>query len=484
MSKVLVGGLLALVAGCTEGPTEDAVESAAHTERAQLIASTRASIAARGVTAIPDPPRVRHALKELGRALAHDKLLSGNRDVSCMTCHPGSIGSDDDRHLSMGVTGVGSGIEREGDFAAGEEGRNAPPLFNLHAMDTLFWDGRVEKLPNGEIRQMAGAQLTPAMRAVMEFGPISVLAMFPVTARDEMRGFGQQNELSSVADGNFTDIWAGLMARIGQYPEYRGMFEAAYPGTRFEDMTFAHASNAIGGFIISEFKANDSDWDRFLRGSDRALDTEALRGAEIFMRTCVNCHGGSTGSDQAFHNTLLSQFGPGPRNGGDGPTLRDDFGRERVTGDRGDRYRFRTTPLRNVEFTGPFGHAGQIVDLRDFIAHYAVSLDENGNPIGDVPGPAQNLREWDRVQVDPRLQPSILNNFDDIIADRDPLFFTGSPIRPEFVDPITAFMIANSDYKSIRRAARSAPRRVPSGLPVSDDPYQPNSFDSDEADDD
>jgi len=462
--------LAVLLAGCVEPPDEDVESVALKGERAQLVASTRASIATRGVTAIPEPPHVRHALRELGRALAHDKLLSGNRDVSCMTCHPGSIGSDDDRHLSMGVTGVGSGVHRTGNFAKGEEGRNAPPLFNLHAMNTLFWDGRVEKLPDGTIRQGAGPQLTPAMLAVMEFGPVSVLPMFPVTARDEMRGFGTENELSSVADTNFTEIWRRLMVRIGQYPQYRAMFEAAYPGTKFQDMTFAHAANAIGGFIVSEFKANNSAWDRFLRGNDRALDIEALRGAEIFMRTCVNCHGGSTGSDQQFHNTLLSQFGPGPRSGGNGASGRDDFGRERVTGVRGDRYRFRTTPLRNVEFTAPFGHAGQIVDLRDFVAHYSVNFDANGQPIGVVPGPSQNLREWDPTQIDPRLQPTVLNNFDDIIADRDPLFFTGSPIRPEFVDPITAFMIANSDYRSIRRAAKSAPRYVPSGLPVSDGP--------------
>jgi len=461
-------GLLA--AGCVVGEDSDAIvgKKGEAAERAALVASTRASIATRGVTAIPDPPHVRHALVELGRALAHDKLLSGNKDVSCMTCHPAAFGSDDDRHLSMGVTGTGSGVHRTGNFAKGEEGRNAPPLFNLHAMDTLFWDGRVEKLPNGTIRQAAGAQMTPAMLATMEFGIVSVLPMFPVTARDEMRGFGTENELSSVTDGNFTAIWAGLMTRIGKYPEYRAMFEAAYPGQHFQNMTFAHAANAIGGFIVSEFKANNSAWDRFLRGNDRAMDLEELRGAEIFMRTCVNCHGGSTGSDQQFHNTLLSQFGPGPRSGGDGVSGRDDFGRERTTGIRADRYRFRTTPLRNVEFTGPFGHDGQIVELRDFVAHYSVNFDANGNPIGVVPGPSQNLRDWDRDQIDDRLQPTVLNNFDDIIADRDPLFFTGSPIRPEFVDPITAFMIANSDYRSMNRMRHVAPRRVPSGLPVSD----------------
>jgi cytochrome c peroxidase len=246
------------------------------------------------------------------------------------------------------------------------------------------------------------------------------------------------------------------------------MFEQAYPGQKFQNMTFAHAANAIGGFIVSEFKANNSAWDRFLRGNDRALEMDELRGAEVFMRTCVNCHGGSTGSDQQFHNTLLSQFGPGPRSGGDGASGRDDYGRERTTGARADRYRFRTTPLRQVEFTAPYGHTGEIVDLREFVAHYSIKLDSNGNPVGVVPGPAQNLLEWNRNQIDARLRPTVLSNFTDIIADRDPLFFSGSPIRPEFVDDITAFMIANSDYRAMNRMKHVAPKRVPSGLPVSD----------------
>lgn len=461
--------MLSLVVACTTGPDESVSQQEISKERRALIQSTRASIATRGVTAIPAAPTVRPALVALGKALAFDKILSGNKDVSCMTCHPTSFATGDGRHLSMGVTGHGEGPARTGDFDAGEEARNSPPLFNLHAMDTLFWDGRVERLPNGDLRTPAGPQFTPAMKAVMEFGPISALPMFPVTARDEMRGFGAENELSAIADGNFTTTWGALMKRLGAIPEYRTMFEAAYPGTRFDSMTFAHASNAIGGFIVATFEANDSPWDQFLRGEDDALPMDALRGAEVFMRTCVNCHGGSTGSDQAFHNTLLSQFGPGPRSGGDGPTGRDDFGRMRVTGAAADQYAFRTTPLRNVEFTAPYGHVGNIVDLREFVAHYSSNFDKKGNPIGDIPGPAQNLLEWDASQIDPDLLDrylGVLPNFDDIIANRDPLFFSGSPIRPEFVDPITAFMIANSDEASIRELDDVVPSSVPSGLSV------------------
>ena len=42
----------------------------------------------------------------------------------------------------------------------------------------------------------------------------------------------------------------------------RRMFEAAYPGQRFQDMTFAHASNASAGFLTARLAFNNSPWDR------------------------------------------------------------------------------------------------------------------------------------------------------------------------------------------------------------------------------
>jgi len=465
MRVIIVIGCVSLLA-CI-GDDASTVDSEVNSERAQLIESTRNSIAVRGVTAIPDPPAVRQPLVDLGQALLFDKILSGNRELSCMSCHPPQFGSDDDRQLSIGVTGVGVAVNRTGDFVAGEEGRNAPPAFNMHVMRVLFWDGRVEQLPDGSFRQPAGDQLTAEMAAVAEFGAISVLPMFPVTSRDEMRGYGTQNELAAIPDGQFQQIWSAAMARLGAIPQYRAMFEAAYPGQSFDSMTFAHAANAMAGFLVSQFAANQSPWDDFLRGNDDALSLEELRGAEVFMRTCVNCHGDSMGSDQQFHNTALAQFGPGPRSGGGGPSGRDDFGRERVTGNPGDRYKFRTTPLRNVQATGPFGHAGEIVELNEFVRHYSVRL-EGDTPIGTPPGPAQNLREYDVRQIEDRLESTLLTNTDDILANIDPLFVNGSPIQPSFVAPISAFMRANTDKESLKRMQHATPASVPSGLPVGD----------------
>ena len=98
-------------------------------------------------------------------------------------------------------------------------------------------------------------------------------------------------------------------------------------------------------------------------------------------------------------------------------------------------------------------------------------LDSSGQTIGTPAGPAQNLREWDRIQIDDRLQLTVLDNTPEILGHIDPLFANGSPIRPEFVDPITEFMLANTDESSIRRARKVAPRHVPSGLSVSSNEY-------------
>src|SRR5262245_28866628 len=107
--------LTVLGGGCIVETSDTSTQSSdLSAEQKALIESTRASIAARGITAVPNAPHVRSALVRLGRALFHDKLLSGNRELSCATCHPTRFGSDDDRHLSLGVTGVGLGTERTG----------------------------------------------------------------------------------------------------------------------------------------------------------------------------------------------------------------------------------------------------------------------------------------------------------------------------------------------------------------------------------
>ena len=442
---IALAGLL--LHACRDTPVALNHESA-DPARTELIETVRQLARDHGFRPVAPPPPVRDELVALGRALAFDRILSGNRDVACMTCHLPAMATGDGKSLTVGQGGRGLGPARahpDGRFVP----RNAPAAFNLHRLRKLMWDGRIEEMEDGSLRTPAGEHLTSGMEAVFEFGAASAQPMFPLSSRVEMVGSG--NELAEAPDGDYTELWSRIMARLGAIDEYREKFEAAYPGTSFADMTFAHAANAITGFLISELSSAGSPWDRFLQGDEDRLSEAQLRGAREFMTVgCTRCHqtdvfDGRAGNE--FHNAALPQLGPGK---GDGPSGRDDFGRQRVTGNARDYRRFRTPPLRNIELTAPYGHAGQFATLRAFVEHY--------DNVDDA------LRAYDVSQVEPLLRPTLLDNHADILRTRDPLL-AGIRLDDPAIDDLVEFLRALTD-DAARDLSSITPARVPSGLPV------------------
>lgn len=429
-------------AGGVDVPTEDLVP--------------RVRMLAQRFDARPTPPapEVEDAMWTLGQALAFDKILSGNGDVSCMTCHHPSVGTDDDRALPLGVGGEGLGAARTGGALIP---RNAPALFNLHAYRTMFWDSRVQR-QDGVIVTPAAGHIDGEMLSVLEgseLGLVSAQALFPVTSREEMRGYVGENDLAELADDDFSGIWAGLMLRLGETAEYPGLFEAAYPGANFEEMTFAHAANAIASFEVATFESRQSPWERFLEGDDAAMSEPQLRGAvDFFERGCASCHRGVGLSDFRSHNIGMPQLGPGKGHGVDGD---DDFGRGGVTDEGRDRYAFRTPVLTNTELTAPYGHAGQFASLRRHIEHYA-------DPRASLGGYAIE----DEVD-DPGLWGMFVDNIEAVLADLSPRL-RGVRLRTddeEAVDALLDFMEALTDA-DVTEMAGVVPDSVPSGLPVAD----------------
>jgi cytochrome c peroxidase len=446
------------LAGCGEDATEPTATPTAMpvtgapalaltpAEMAALIAEVRQLASAQGITALQRPAPVRGELSLLGRALAFDKELSGNRDISCMTCHLSKLGTADARSVAIGHGASGLGPNRvhpQGRFVH----RNAPPLFNLHAMRTLTWDGRVFLDANGVVR-MPAANLLSTQRAVLECGVLSAQTMLPVLSRPEMRG-ETGNELAAISDATHQRTWRFLMTRLGLIPEYRTMFETAYPGQSFDNMTFAHAGNAMGCWIQAVFQATNTPWDRFLNGRDDVLTETQLRGAKAFLTTgkCSQCHTGPALTDQKFHNVLVRQIGPGFGNGPDG---HDDFGRFRQTGNPKHMYQFRTPPLRNVELTAPYGHDGAITSLRGWVDHYSQA--------------GTKLQSYDPSQLEALLQGTVQPTADAIFATRD-FKLKDLTLTPEQVDDITEFLRALTDPGS-RDLSQTVPPSVPSGLPV------------------
>jgi cytochrome c peroxidase len=457
LAGALAVGATLWLSGCGDSATAPVDQSPAMTSADETASATAEVIAlanevrqlagAQGITALAKPPAVRPALSLLGQALAFDKELSGNRDISCMTCHLSRTATVDGRSVAIGQGGTGVGLARvhpQGRFVH----RSAPGLFNLHALNTLTWDGRVFLDKNGVVRT-PGANLQAHQRTVLECGTVSALPMFPVLSRSEMRG-ETGNELAAVPDDKHQRTWKFLMRRLGAIPEYRTMFLAAYPtALSFDSLNFAHAGNAMGCWIANVFGATNTPWDRMLAGDNDAMTETQLLGARAFLTTakCSQCHNGPLFTDSKFHNVATPQVGPGFGNGTDG---HDDFGRMRQTGDTRHKYQFRTPPLRNVELTGPYGHDGAIVSLRAWVDHYGQS--------------DAKLRAYDPSQLEPLLQGTLLPTAADILLTRDTRL-RNHVIPAESVDQITEFLKALTDPAS-RDLSRFVPARVPSGLSI------------------
>src|SRR5260370_15366535 len=85
---------------------------------------------------------------KLGQALFFDPVLSGNRDVSCATCHLLRNGLSDGLPRSIGANGEGLGVHRRLLKGIQVHPRHSLDLWNRDNNDVtaFFWDGHVEVL--------------------------------------------------------------------------------------------------------------------------------------------------------------------------------------------------------------------------------------------------------------------------------------------------------------------------------------------------
>jgi cytochrome c peroxidase len=408
------------------------------------------------VQPLTPPPPPAPALVQLGEALFWDPILSGNRDVSCATCHHPLLGTGDNLPVSIGTNGFGLGAQRQMGRAREFIPRNASPLYNLGYLEwnTFFWDGRVSRGPQTAFHTPASDRLPDGLDSLL-----AAQAMFPVLSRDEMRGyrgdldiFGQPNELAAILDYTSAPIWQALMARLLAIPAYVELFRAAYPATPLEELGFEHAANAIAAYETATFTFEDAPFDRYLRGETTALSPQAKQGALLFYGKagCAACHATALLTDQKFYNLAVPQIGDGK--GRERPL---DLGRARETGNDCDRFAFRTPPLRNVALSGPWMHNGAFTTLEAAVRHHF--------------DPQTSLQHYDPNQLPEPLQETCQNAPETLAA----ILKWYTPHNPsdsvrltdQEIHLLLAFLEALTSPSALD-LAHTIPASVPSGLPV------------------
>lgn len=389
-------------------------------------------------------------LVALGKLLFHDPILSGNRDISCATCHLPEAASGDGLPLSIGVLSKGRGPQRTPPHGVKQVfHRHAAEIFNRGDPQwrTLFWDARVEVLPSGIVTP-AGVFPQSVVRDLL-----TALAMFPVMPRDEMRGYpSESNEIARTHDMHFSEVWKRHMARLGGISEYREKFEAVY-GEPIEKLHFIHAANALAAFIAEGFSLVDAPWDRYLRGDSGALNANQKAGALLFFgkARCAACHAGNLLTDQRVYNIGVPQIGLG--SGLSGPY---DLGRYFSIATPENRFAFRTPPLRNVMLTAPYMHNGAYATITDAVKHHF--------------DPQAMATKYSTAGLPPWLQklppmgkrPVAEMMFDNL----SPKLPVGVKLSDAELAQLLAFLDGLTDPSTRAKLDANVPLRVPSGLPV------------------
>jgi len=263
--------------------------------------------------------------------------------------------------------------------------------------------------------------------------------------------------------GDNFDIRNEVLRRINNVPEYRKRFGKLFPSVRAGGpITFEMFGLAIAEFEFTLVFA-DAPIDRFARGQKNALADDQKRGALLFFGAarCVECHKVSGESNEMFsdftqHVIGVPQIAPVAGNVTfDGPSQNEDFGLEQVTGDPSDRYKFRTTPIRNVALQPAFFHNGAFTRLEDAVRHHLDVFTSARNYSPGAAGVAPDL-----IAPIAPIEP-VLERVDPILA--APIELTDEEFR-QLVDFVrNGLLDQRAKPENLRKLI---PRSVPSGFPV------------------
>jgi cytochrome c peroxidase len=223
------------------------------------------------------------------------------------------------------------------------------------------------------------------------------------------------------------------------------------------------------GRAIAEFEFTiifaDAPIDRFARGDRAAMSTPEKKGALIFLGKggCVSCHAVSGKSNEMFSDfqmhvigvpQIAPEFGVGKGNViFDGPEQNEDYGLEQITGNPSDRYKFRSSPLRNVALQAAFFHNGAFTRLEDAIYHHLHVL-ESARRYDPVPA---------GVDKDLTIRPGPI---EPVLARVDPLLLNPPDLTAEEFESLVTFIRTGLlDRRAERQNLCSLiPATLPSGM--------------------
>jgi cytochrome c peroxidase len=234
----------------------------------------------------------------LGKKLYFDSRLSEPRLLACASCHSPAYAWGDGQPKGIG-------------HLMKQLGRRSPTIINAAWGQIFMWDGRMATLEQQAL------------------GPITGDVEMALTLPE-------------------------LVKRLQGIPEYKPLFEAAFPG---QSITAENAAKAIATYERTVVSGR-APFDAWAEGDNKAISESAKRGFALFngKANCAACHSSWRFTDDSFHDIGLKS---------------DDIGRGQFLKDVPKaEHAFKTPGLREITRRAPYMHDGSLATLAAVVDHY------------------------------------------------------------------------------------------------------------------
>ncbi|MFL1894479.1 cytochrome-c peroxidase [Aquimarina sp. 2-A2] len=321
---------------------------------------------------IPQDPKnpITPAKVQLGKLLLHETglgqvpkidLMKGT--YSCASCHQADAGFSSALRQGIGECGVGFGFRGESRTinksvpvdSVDIQPLRSPTLLHVAYQEVMLWNG-----------QFGGTGINAGTETNWGTIPENYLGYQGVEVQ-AIKGQGVHRLI----------IDADLAESLG----YKNLFDSAFPEVSVNE----RYSPLYAGLAIAAYErtllANQSPWQRWLKGETEALTMEEKQGVKVFFGEgrCYECHTGPALSDMNFY-----AFGMGDFDNSDGAVVLNDVDMDAIKKGRGgftkkasDEYKFKTPTLYNMIDNGFYGHGGTFTSVEEVIRYKNVGIPQN-----------------------------------------------------------------------------------------------------------
>ncbi len=378
---LFAAGFVLLAGGCR--PDEDSV-SMIDQELDEALSSVSGGVGksyfrlpdSHEYASIPQDPKnpITKAKVELGRLLFHETGLGlepaqaiGAGRFSCASCHFASAGFQAGRFQGIGEGGIGFGINGEGRVKDPDyevinmdvQPIRSPAALNTAYQELMLWNGQFGSTGLNTGTEYAWSAGTPKENNRLGFHGVETQAIAGLKV----------HRLKAVEN---------FIRDVGYAPLYDAAFPDVPAQERYSAVTTGLAIAAYERTIL----ANQSPWQKWLRGDSRAMSEVEKAGAILFFgkAQCAGCHTGPALNSMSFHALGMKSLRDCPE-----PVFKvpveapEDLGRGGFTGRGSDMYKFKVPQLYNLADSPFYGHGSSFRTIRQVLEYKNRAIPENPN---------------------------------------------------------------------------------------------------------